>query len=231
MSKIILGFDLPPEMLLDDGDEEADYGDSDSDSDGDLPLSVEIFQPSKKARCTPSTSTKVTSPRVTRKKASNFKTKNSTYTLLPPITPRKSPHRAQSDVAPVAMTHVIPPHQTVPAFDFREAIDISVFGRKLPMACPVPPAETTDGFTVGKKCILTGNAEGKPEWVVTPYHFKVDESVVIGKGSFRTCYNAFGRTPGGEVTPMVAKKRRELPPNMTHLAVHKESGGVRFGSE
>lgn len=94
------------------------------------------------------------------------------------------------------------------------------------MAGPLAPAQTLDGFTIGKKCLLSKNAEGQPEWVVTPYHFKVDESVVIGKGSFRTCYNAIGRVPGGKDTLMVAKKRMNLPANSTHVEVHKESGGV-----
>jgi hypothetical protein len=114
----------------------------------------------------------------------------------------------------------------VPRFDFRAPIDITVFGRKMPMAQALPPPETSDGFIIGKKCFLTSDSQGKPQWMVAPYLFKVDESIVIGKGSFRTCYNAYGKVPGGEVTAMVAKKRRELPPGTTHLEVHKESGGV-----
>jgi hypothetical protein len=240
------------EGISDDHNDHAYY--VDSDSDRSLPSSMEVLRISKKAKCSPSTSTKVasprltrtkvTSPRVIRNKAAHLQQTDTAYMLPPPITPKRPLQRTQSDVVQAPMTHVVPSNQTgelaalthdgipankfslVPAFDYRAPIDISVLGRKLPVAGPFTPARTLDGFTIGKKCLLSTNAEGQPEWVVTPYHFKVDESVVIGKGSFRTCYNAVGRVPGREATPMVAKKRMNLPANTTHLEVHKESGGV-----
>jgi hypothetical protein len=98
------------EQMLDDDE----YDDMDSD-DGPIP-SLDILQPkSKKAKCAPTGSTKVTSPPITRNQAANLKGKKKTIDLTDSLTttPPRDLQRAQSDVASqVPVTHVVPANQT-----------------------------------------------------------------------------------------------------------------------
>lgn len=106
--------------ISDDDNEQAYY--VDSDSDGSLPSSMEVLRVSKKAKCTPSTSakvtsprptqTKVTSPRVIQNKTAHLEQTDPGYMLPPPITPRRPLHRTQSHVVQAPMTHVVPSNQT-----------------------------------------------------------------------------------------------------------------------
>jgi hypothetical protein len=97
-------------QILDD----EEYDDSDSDSDGHI-LSLDNLQPNgKKAKCAPLGSTKVTSPRITRNQVAILKGKQKTIDLTNSLTttPPRQLQRAQSDVAIVPLTHVVPANQT-----------------------------------------------------------------------------------------------------------------------
>lgn len=109
----------------------------------------------------------------------------------------------------------------VPVFNHNAPRDISVFGRILPIARPLPQA--SDGFIDGKRLHLQINSQGNPEWIAAQYFFKVDEEVKLGQGSFRTCYKAYGKDPSGKIVDMVAKKHNVKPRDVD---VHRESGGV-----
>ncbi|EGF98515.1 uncharacterized protein MELLADRAFT_95639 [Melampsora larici-populina 98AG31] len=193
----------------------------------------------KKSKSTPSTSTRITSPPLTRTKRATtsksnrpvrpFKsqTNNNSLSSLPPLfTPPPNMRHLNAIDERAQITEVVPPNHILVAFDFRAPMDISAFGQNFPMAAPLPSNPTSDGFIDGKRLHMQSNSKGKPEWKAVQYYFKVDESIKIGEGGFRICYKAFGKDATGDVIPMVAKKRMVLPYRKSVLDVHRESGGT-----